>query len=591
VDPYTQPYRVLVEKLKEFYAPEPLEIAEIYIYRKRMQRPEESVQEYMAALQKLSLYCKFGDYLQTELRNQFVFGLKNQRIQSRLLETPNLTRESAMKIACGMELAEKGVNKLKEENPLEATVDLVGIGSKQRKTKNRDEKKGSKDNQGTKKEAPPSNRSNFFKYNKRSHNKTHNNNNVVCFRCGQAHLAPNCTLPRNIQCRECKGFGHLQKVCKKRGQANMLEEVFRVDEREHLEHRSKFTVRLCVENKEVFFDVDCGSAVTLVSDKWLKKLFPNLTLCKTRLKLRSYCKQNFVPLGFVKVKVRDLDKIKILNMYVVKLDRDPLLSREWMNQLKVFSKTKNSLVEIEDVKAINTSGQKKLTELLKKYDNLISEEFDCIKKYEAHLKLKSDVKPVFIKNRTVPFKILDKVEKELERIVEAGILEKVEFSRWATPIVPVLKKDGGIRICGDFSITVNPALIIDEHPLPTMEELFASMSGGTIFSKIDLKQAYLQLSVAEADREILTLSTHKGLFRCNRLMYGVASAPAIWQRTIENILQGIPGVAVFLDDIRIAGKDTEQHLERLESVLKQLSEYNIRINLDKCAFLKDRITY
>ncbi|XP_029162530.1 uncharacterized protein K02A2.6-like [Nylanderia fulva] len=130
-------------------------------------------------------------------------------------------------------------------------------------------------------------------------------------------------------------------------------------------------------------------------------------------------------------------------------------------------------------------------------------------------------------------------------MVKAGILEKVESSNWATPIVPVLKKNGGIRICGDYSITVNPSLIIDEHPLPTMEELFASMSGGTIFSKIDLKQAYLQLPVAESDREILTLSTHKGLYKCNRLMYGVASAPAIWQRTMENILCGIPGWLYF----------------------------------------------
>jgi len=103
-----------------------------------------------------------------------------------------------------------------------------------------------------------------------------------------------------------------------------------------------------------------------------------------------------VPLGFVEVKVKDVDKVKNLNMYVVKFDRDPLLGREWMNQLKIFSKTKNSLVEIEDVKAINTSGQKSLEELLKRYDNLISEEFNCIKKYETHLKLKSDVKPVFI---------------------------------------------------------------------------------------------------------------------------------------------------------------------------------------------------
>lgn len=150
-DPYIQPYDALVKKLKEFYSPEPLEIAEIYIFRKRTQRAEESAQEYMAALQKLSLHCKFGEYLQTELRNQFVFGLKNPRIQSRLLETANLTRESVLKIACGMELAEKGMNKLKEENSTEAAVDFVGAGAKQKK--NQEGRKGAKSgSQGAKKE-------------------------------------------------------------------------------------------------------------------------------------------------------------------------------------------------------------------------------------------------------------------------------------------------------------------------------------------------------------------------------------------------------------------------------------------------------
>ncbi|XP_036148803.1 uncharacterized protein LOC118647642 [Monomorium pharaonis] len=107
----------------------------------------------MAALQKLSLHCKFGEYLQTELRNQFVFGLRNQRIQSRLLETANLTRESALKTACGMELAEKGVSKLKEENPAETAVDFVGAGAKQRKSKGREERRANKTNhQGPKKQ-------------------------------------------------------------------------------------------------------------------------------------------------------------------------------------------------------------------------------------------------------------------------------------------------------------------------------------------------------------------------------------------------------------------------------------------------------
>lgn len=256
VDPYTQSYNVLVEKLKEFYAPEPLEIAEIYIFRKRMQQPEESAQEYMAALQKLSLHCKFSDYIKTELRNQFVFGLRNKRIQSRLLETANLTRDSALKIACGMELAEKGVSKLKEENSAEASVDLVEV--KQKKPTGREERKSKNSHPGTKKDSKPTKR---FVNNNNKHS-SFKNNDIVCFRCGQAHLASVCTLPRSVKCRECGGFGHLQKVCKKKGQTHMLKEVCHVDEQEHREHRAKFTVSLCIENQDVVFDVDCGSAVT-----------------------------------------------------------------------------------------------------------------------------------------------------------------------------------------------------------------------------------------------------------------------------------------------------------------------------------------
>lgn len=160
-----------------------------------------------------------------------------------------------------------------------------------------------------------------------------------------------------------------------------------------------------------------------------------------------------------------------------------------------------------------------------------------------------------------------------------------------TPIVPVLKKNGQICICGNFRVTLNPQLIIDDHPLPTVDELFATMAGGVIFSKIDLLQAYLQMEVRPEDQHLFTLNTHKGLYRCNRLMYGIASAPAIWQRTIENILKDIPSVTVFLDDIRIAGKDTDDHLQKLEEVFKRLQKYNIKINLNKSEVFKNQINY
>ncbi|XP_011883552.1 PREDICTED: uncharacterized protein K02A2.6-like [Vollenhovia emeryi] len=117
------------------------------------------------------------------------------------------------------------------------------------------------------------------------------------------------------------------------------------------------------------------------------------------------------------------------------------------------------------------------------------------------------------------------------------------------------------------------------------------MAGGDKFTKIDLKQAYLQMEVREEDRELITLNTHKGLFRSTRLVYGIASAPAIWQREIENILQGIDGISILLDDIRITGPNNEIHLNRLKQVLQRLANANIRINEEKSEFFKDSIEY
>lgn len=73
------------------------------------------------------------------------------------------------------------------------------------------------------------------------------------------------------------------------------------------------------------------------------------------------------------------------------------------------------------------------------------------------------------------------------------------------------------------------------------------------------------------------MNTHRGLYKVNRLMYGIASAPAIWQRTIENILQGIPGTAVFLDDIVVTGETEAIHLQRLKLVLECLQTHKNKL--------------
>ena len=101
------------------------------------------------------------------------------------------------------------------------------------------------------------------------------------------------------------------------------------------------------------------------------------------------------------------------------------------------------------------------------------------------------------------------------------------------PIVPVPKKDGTVRVCGDYKVTVNPSLDVDQYPLPKPEDLFATLANGKSFSKLDLSQAYQQMVLEEEkSAECLTVNTHLGLYQLTRLPFGVASAPAMFQRAI-----------------------------------------------------------
>ena len=156
------------------------------------------------------------------------------------------------------------------------------------------------------------------------------------------------------------------------------------------------------------------------------------------------------------------------------------------------------------------------------------------------------------------------VEHELDRLVSDGILETVQLADWASPIVPVLKADGhSVRICGDFKL-LNQACKLDKYPLPKIEDLFVRVAGGKAFTKLDLSQAYQQVSLAEESRKYVVINTHRGLFRYNGMPFGVSSAPGVFQRVMENLLKDIPKVVVYLDDILITSKTESEHLATLE---------------------------
>ena len=139
-------------------------------------------------------------------------------------------------------------------------------------------------------------------------------------------------------------------------------------------------------------------------------------------------------------------------------------------------------------------------------------------------------------------------------------------------------------------MTINSVSKLDRYPIPKIEDLLATLSGGTSYTKLDLKQAYQQLELDEESRQFVVINTHKGLFRYNRLPYGISSAPGIFQRTMDNLMQGIPGVVVYIDYVLISGPTIDEHLKSLE-VLKRMKEVGLKLRQDKCSFMSPSVTY
>ena len=257
-----------------------------------------------------------------------------------------------------------------------------------------------------------------------------------------------------------------------------------------------------------------------------------------------------------------------------------LLGRDWLLHITLDWKS-----------LYNVEMSPTLTDLLDRHKALFRDELGTLKGTSAKLHVDPQSRPRFCKPRPVPYAMRDRVEQEIERLKQQGILQPVEFSDWAAPIVPVLKNDGSVRICGDYKLTINQAAKVDTYPLPRIEDLLASLAGGKSFSKLDLAHAYQQIQLEEESRKYVTVNTHKGLFQYTRLPFGVASAPAVFQRTMENLLKGLNNVCIYLDDILVTGSSESDHLKNLATVLEKLEEAGVRLKKSKCHFMLSSIEY
>lgn len=179
----------------------------------------------------------------------------------------------------------------------------------------------------------------------------------------------------------------------------------------------------------------------------------------------------------------------------------------------------------------------------------------------------------------------------VSEMLDAGIVRE-SVSEYASPIILVRKKDGTSRMCVDYRM-LNTVTIKERYPMPIIEDEIARLSGQACFITLDLTSGYYQVPIADHCKHLTAFVTPDGLYEFNRMPFGLANAPAVFQRMINKVLGSarFTKATAYMDDVLIFGKDPAECLDRLEEVLKLFEGANLTLNLSKCDFLRSSIDY
>ena len=371
----------------------------------------------MAQLRRLSAKFKFGAHLDDALRDRLVCGLRSEAMQKRLLSMKDLTFQEALDTAQAMETADKSTKALQGSEP--ASVNQF---TKSRTWSNPVKKHSTEQKQST---AMP------------------------CYRCGKSnHASSNCRFI-DATCHHCQK-GLIASVCRSkkcglppRKQAAagakttnyLYKEDTKSSEELHLfsigltsSKATPITCEVLIDKKPVTMEVDTGAEVSLISDQICKLHFPNAKLSKTNIVLKTYTQEILPTVGELDVRVEYGAQFYQMRLVVVAGDGPTLLGRQWLRCLKL------DWHKICHVAHRNTEG---LTPLLQCYQGLFKDEMGNASVHKAKLHVRPDAVPKFFKPRSVPLATKDSINAGLDKLEAEEIVEKVDHSDWAAPIVAV----------------------------------------------------------------------------------------------------------------------------------------------------------
>ena len=527
---------------------------ERHLLHSMIQQEGEGAALFLQRLKDQATRCDFGAMKDELLLSQFIFGLRSQVVRAKLLADATLNLATAVQETLLQETVDTAA-------PPETVVSALrqGHAVKETKDKNKLASGYRSKNSGSKQQGP-------------------------CFSCGKEnHLRQNCKF-RDAKCFKCNRRGHIAAACKSRTSASiaqtsckprvqhMISDVV-LSVTSDISSESRLWTEWCTVGKvNVSFLIDTGSEVTLLPEKLATAT--GLSQVSSSVSVRAYGGQTIPILGCIEDAVIKIGGKQCSGTILVSDNaKRAILGMDYLRSLGVIDCLSTN---------INTS---------------VCSPIQCNEsRFSASFRLKKDVcmDGMCYAARSLPFSMKTLVEVEIRRLLAADIIFPVKDPVISAPIVPVVKQVGAerpIRLCGDYSRTLNQIIDADSYTIPTLEQILHRLAGASRYSVLDLKDAYLQVILSKESQLLTCVSTHLGHFAYRRLQFGISAAPLIFQEIMDTVLRDISGVAAYQDDIIISGIDVAEHDRRLCAVKARLQQYGFEINESKSQINKTAVSF